>query len=186
MGTKQKKLFLWAGIFAGISALAGFVVFAGFNWIVPDRYADFLNFLQYDIGLESRGSSFKSYINMELISMLLINLFLAWRYVTYSKMTIKQLTNRSGGMLLVLLINAFCGGNIVSLILAIIGMVKPITPDFNEKSIKEIDRELLDRNPNTVSMIIRIKQDKLNGLITEEEYMAKLNKILEDEARRYL
>lgn len=186
MGTKQKRLFFWAGVIAGITAIAGLTVFAVFNWIVPDRYGDFLIFLQEEVGMESKNGSFRSYINMELLTMGLVNGFLAWRYITYSKMSIRQLTSRSGGMLLVLLINAFCGGSVVSLIVAFIGMIKPITPDFNEKTIKEIDREMLDRNPNTVSRIIKIKQDKLNGVITEEEYMEKLNQILDDEARRFL
>lgn len=186
MGKTHKKLLLWAGIFAAISSAIGFLSFLIFNLIIPDRYAVLLNYLQYDVGLKSSFGSFKTYFDIELLCMGLINLLLAIKYISYSKMTIGQLTKRSSSMLLMLLINAFCGGNIISLILVIISMLKPITPEFNEKTIKEIDRDLLDRNPNTVSMIIKIKQDKLNGIITEQEYIEKLNKILEDEARRFM
>ena len=186
MGTKQKRLFLWAGIFAAISAGVGFVSLITLNFFAKSFYSQLLNYLQYDVGLTSTFEDFKTYFNFELLVMGAVNLFLAMKYIGYSKMTIRQLTTKGSNMLFILLLNAFCGGNTISLILAIIGMVKPITPDFSEKSIKEIDRELLDRNPNTISRIIRVKQDKLNGLITEEEYINALNKILEDEARRFL
>ena len=186
MGTKQKKLFFWAGAIAGVCAITALVAFVSFNWIVPAKYTDFLAFLQNELGVEAKEGGIKSTFNMELLTIIIVNGFLAWRYIVYSKMTIRQLTKRSGGMLIILFINAFCGGNFVSLILAFIAMIKPIQPDFNEKTIKEMDREMLERNPNTVSRIIKIKQDKLNGLISEEEYMEKLNKILEDEARRFL
>ena len=186
MGSKQKRLFLWAGIFAGISAGVGFISLITLNFFAKSYYSQLLNYLQYDVGLTSNFGDFKTYFNSELLVMGFVNLYLSVKYISYSKMTIRQLTTKGSSMLLILLINAFCGGNIIALILAVIGMVKPITPDFSEKSIKEIDRELLDRNPNTVSRIIKVKQDKLNGLITEEEYISALNKILEDEARRFL
>ena len=186
MGTKQKRLFFWAGAVAGACAILALIALVTFNWIVPSRYTEFLAFLQNELGVEAKEGGIKATFNMELLTIIIVNGFLAWRYIMYSKMSIRQLTQRSGGMLIILFINAFCGGNIVSLILAFIGMVKPIQPDFNDKTIKEMDREMLERNPNTISRIIKIKQDKLNGLISEEEYLDKLNKILEDEARRFL
>ena len=186
MGKTQKRLFLWAGIIAAITAGLGIVVLIVMNYIIPNEYSKVLDYLQNDLGVKSSFGTFKSYINTELLVMTGVNSYLAYRYISFSKMTLRQLSSRGSSLIIILIINAFCGGNIITLILAIIGMLKPITPDFNEKTIREIDRELLDRNPNTISMIIKIKQDKLNGVITEEEYAEKLNKILEDEARRYL
>ena len=101
-------------------------------------------------------------------------------------MSIRKLASKSGGMLFVLLINVFCGGNLIALILAIIAMSKPITPNFDDKNIKEIDRSVLDNNPNAVAQILKIKQDKLNGILTDEEYKIQLNRILEEEAKKYL
>lgn len=186
MGKTQKRLFLWAGIFSLLTCAIGLVSFLLLNFVFKSYFAELITYLENDLGLVSGFGDFRTYLNSLMICTFLVNLFLGLKYISYSKMNIRKLTSKSGGMLFVLLLNTFCGGNLIALILAVIAMSKPITPTFNEKSIKEIDREFLENNPNTVAKILKVKQDKLNGLLTEEEYKTKLNKILEEEARRYL
>ena len=186
MGNTQKKLFLWAGIFSGVTATFNLVAFILLNFVFKSFYAELLTFMESDLGALSMFGSYKTYYNSLLIISFSINLYLSFMYISYSRMSIRKLTQKSGGLFGLLLINAFCGGNIVALILSVIAMSKPITPSFNDKSIKEIDRSVLENNPNTVAKILKIKQDKLNGLINDEEYKDSLNKILEEEARKYL
>lgn len=186
MGNTQKKLFLWAGIFSGITSALNLIAFILLNFVFKSFYAELLTILQSDMSSNSMFGSYKTYYNSLLIVSFAINLYLSFKYISYSRMSIRKLTQKSRGLFGLLLINAFCGGNIVALILSVIAMSKPITPSFNDKSIKEIDRSVLDNNPNTVAKILKIKQDKLNGLINDEEYKDSLNKILEEEARKYL
>lgn len=186
MGKVQKKLFLWAGIFGLITSVLSFILFLLLNFVLKEQYAEIIVYLQNDLGSSSIFGDFKTYLNSCMVCAFLVNLYLGFKYISYSKMSIRKLASKSGGMLFVLLINVFCGGNLIALILAIIAMSKPITPNFDDKNIKEIDRNVLDNNPNAVAQILKVKQDKLNGILTDEEYKIQLNKILEEEAKKYL
>lgn len=186
MGTVQRKLFLWAGIFSIISfvAVCIFLILANFAFSV--EYSRLLNYLQNELGLMTNVSGIKRYFNTAIVSSGLVNAYLSVKYITYSKMTIKELSRRGNSILIDLIVNAFFGGNFVSLVLTVVAVAKPIEASFSDKMIKQIDSESLEKSPNAISKIIKIKQDKLNGIIGEKEFKDKINKVLEEEARRFL
>ena len=117
MGNTQKKLFLWAGIFSGVTATFNLVVFILLNFVFKSFYAELLTFMESDLGALSMFGSYKTYYNSLLIVSFAINLYLSFMYISYSRMSIRKLTQKSGGLFGLLLINAFCGGNIVALII---------------------------------------------------------------------
>lgn len=186
MGKTQKKLFLVAGIISVIYSILAITAFLLLNFVFKPYFNTLLTYLETELGFTSIWGSTKTYFNDILIVTFLVNAFLGFKYISYSKMSIRRLTAKSAGMFFVVIANAFFGGSLISLILAVIAMSKPIIPSFNDQTIKELDKEVLDNNSNTVAKILKIKQDRLNGLISEEEFKDRINKILDEEARRYL